>query len=466
MNHSELNASLEQDSATRPSVRRYGVLFWLCLAAAISYACRNGLGVAESTIRTELGLTKEMTGLIMALFLVPYALAQIPGGWLADRLGSRRAIPLCAVGWSCATLGMGLSFGGWMLAAASFANGLFQAGLFPACTNTFSKWFPFNRRAVASGWLASSMSLGSAAASAVAALLVEEIGWRWAFAIFGTTGIVWAAGFRRSFRDRPEDDLRVNAAELSVIRQPVQMSSTISPLVPRPVDRAVWLALLFSPATWFICGQQFCRAGGQIFFSSWFPTYLQEARGVSVTKSGFLNSLPLCAIVVGSLAGGLVSDWVLTVTGSRRWARQGVASSCMLVCAAFVFASSSIRDPLLAVLVVSAGTMFGAIGGPSAYAITIDMGGRHIAKLFGCMNMVGNLGAALIIQGVPWFLKWTDQWDQVVLMFGGLWLGAGLFWLLLNPNGDVFQYSLWRSAEPIVSGEEDSRQDAKTHRKP
>ena len=74
-----------------------------------------------------------------------------------------------------------------------------------------------------------------------------------------------------------------------------------------------------------------------------------------MVNSGFLNSLPLFAIVTGSLAGGMVSDWVLTVTGSRRWARQGVASSCMLICSVFVLAASTIRDPLLAVGVIPGG---------------------------------------------------------------------------------------------------------------
>lgn len=432
---------------------RYVVLAWLCLAAAISYACRNGLGVAESTIRGELGLSKDAMGLIMALFFVPYALGQIPGGWLADRLGSRHAITIAAVGWSLATLGMGLAQGLVLLATAWFVNGVFQAGLFPACTNTFARWFPATRRAVASGWLASFMSLGSAAASAIAATLVEEIGWRWAFALFGVSGLIWVAGFRRAFRDQPEDDPRVSAEELQVIRGPAPTvplptssptsSSTSSPSA-EPGGSTIWLMLLTSPATWFICSQQFCRAGGQIFFSTWFPTYLQEARGVSVLKSGFLNSLPLCAIVSGSLLGGIVSDWVLTWTGSRRLARQGVASSCMLACAAFVFASAWVESPVMAVVVISAGTLLGAIGGPAAYAITMDMGGKHVAKLFGSMNMVGNFGAAFISLGVPQFLKWSGHWDPVLWFFGGLWLCAGLFWLALNPNGDVFQYSLRR----------------------
>ena len=439
---------------SRPSVQRYVVLGWLCLAAAISYACRNVLGVCESTVRAEffgsdasLDSSKQAMGFVMSLFFVPYALGQIPGGWFADRVGSRVSISLCAVGWSCATLLMGLSTGIWLLAILYLFNGLFQAGLFPACTKSLSRWFPSNRRAVASGGLASAMSLGSAAASAIAGLLLNQIGWRGAFLIFGTTGLIWVVCFFRWFRDRPEDDPRVNSEELILIRGPeVKVAPDVAGS-EQESERAVWWALLLSPATWFICGQQFCRAGGQIFFSTWFPTYLQEARSISVEISGLLNSLPILALVVGALSGGLISDWVLTVTGSRRAARQGVASTCMVICAISVFISSSIGNSLAAVLVISAGMLFAAIGGPAAYAITIDMGGRHIAKLFGCMNMVGNLGAIVIPIIVPKLLNQHGQWNNVLVMFCVLWGSAGLFWLLLNPNGTVFQQSLWRNRQ-------------------
>jgi hypothetical protein len=72
------------------------------------------------------------------------------------------------------------------------------------------------------------------------------------------------------------------------------------------------------------------------------------------------------------------------------------------------------------------------------------MGGKHVSKLFACMNMVGNLGSGSIILAVPYFLKQTQQWESVLYMFSGLWLAAGVFWMLLNPNGDVFRYSLLR----------------------
>lgn len=422
-----------------PTSTRYIVLGWLCLAAAISYICRLSIGVAESTIRADLGLTKEMMGFVMSLFYLPYALAQIPGGWLSERWGSRRSIPLLAVGWSAATAALSAAFALPMLIAAWLTNGFFQAGLFPCCTRTIAKWFPLDRRAVASGTLASFMSLGGAIGSAVTGFLLVELGWRRTFAIFSTLGMAWAVGFWFWFREEPDQHSRVNEAELALIRR------NVGPPASQPsADAAPWLALLASPATWCICGQQFCRAAGSMFFGSWFATYLQQAHNVSIEFSGVLNSLPQIALIVGYFLGGMVSDWVLSRTGSRRLARQGIASTCMFVCATFVLIAYFLRRPVSAVLTISAGTLFAAIGGPSAYAITIDMGGRHLAKLFSCMNMVGNLGAALFIFGTPWFLRQTGQWDAVMLTFGGLWICAGIFWLLLNPNGDIFEQTWWR----------------------
>ena len=79
-----------------------------------------------------------------------------------------------------------------------------------------------------------------------------------------------------------------------------------------------WLALFSSPALWWICGQQAFRAAGYVFFTSWFATYLQETRGVSIARSGFLNMLPLLAVVAAGMLGGALSDRLLKRTGQPR----------------------------------------------------------------------------------------------------------------------------------------------------
>jgi sugar phosphate permease len=421
------------------------VLALLCLAASIAYICRQSMAVAESTIREEFGIDKATMGWVMSLFFLPYAFGQIPGGVLCEKLGNRRTLPLLATGWSLATAAMSLSGGAGLLIAAFMANGLFQAGLFPGCTRAIASWFPSDRRAFASGTLASLMSLGGALGSAAMGLLLGRMGWRFTFVLFGSLGLVWALEFLSWFRDDPSQHRRVNEGELALIKR---RSGAAAAADAAPEPGTPWMSLLASPATWFICGQQFCRAAGQIFFGSWFATYLQEARGVSIKASGLLNSLPQLSLIVGALLGGMVSDWVLSRTGSRRLARQAVASTCMFLCASFVALAYSLANPLLAVLTISAGLLLAAVGGPSAYAITIDMGGRHLAKLFSCMNMVGNIGAGLFIIGVPWFLRITNSWNTVLITFGGLYVAAGIFWLLLNPNGDIFQQS-WKKEREV-----------------
>jgi hypothetical protein len=157
--------------------------------------------------------------------------------------------------------------------------------------------------------------------------------------------------------------------------------------------------------------------------------------------------LPLLALVAGSLIGGAASDYVLRATGSRWLARSGVAGVSMIVCSAFIGLAFFIRDPTWAAVVISIGMFGSAVGGPCAYSITIDMGGRHVATLFGAMNMIGNLGAMTFIRVVPMFQQWTGSWDAVLLLFNAICIAAAVCWLMLNPTGTVFDQSLLRRSE-------------------
>jgi nitrate/nitrite transporter NarK len=194
---------------------------------------------------------------------------------------------------------------------------------------------------------------------------------------------------------------------------------------------------------WCICGQQFFRAAGYMFFTSWFATYLQEARGVTITTSGVLTMLPLLSVVAGSLAGGVVSDAVLRHTSSMRLARQAVAGCSLALCAVLTLSAYFFTDALAAVLIISAGSFFAAVAGPCGYTITIDMGGEHVPTVNSVMNMCGNLGAMLFPLGVPWLLRETGSWNTVLLSFGALYIAAAFCWWRLRPEGTVFAQALW-----------------------
>src|SRR6185369_867017 len=447
--------STSDPANARPTKTRFLVLASLCAAAALAYVSRNAIAVAESTVRGDLGLTKQQSGWLMSAFFFSYALCSIPAAQFGQRIGSRRALPIFATVWSVATAATALVSGLGGFLAARIGQGIAQSGLFPTTTVTVAKWFPLTGRAFATGALGSFMSLGGALCAWLTGVLLEVFeprvapGWNWrlTFLLFAVPGIIWALWFWWWFRDDPEDHPAVNEAELQLIqgeqttkaeptRQKNQGTGTARP--------TPWLALFSSPALWWLCGQQTFRAAGYMFFTSWFATYLQETRGVSIAHSGFLNMLPLIVVVAAGLIGGGLSDWLLKRTASRDVARRWMSMGSLLACAGLTFWALVIEDALTAVLVISAGSFFAALASPCAYAMTIDMGGSHVATVNATMNMMGNLGAWVFPIVVPWLLVRFGNWDAVLVVFGALFVVGALFWLLLKPEGTIVEQALCR----------------------
>src|SRR5688572_8854731 len=227
----------------RPTKTRFLVLAWLCAAAALAYLSRNAIAVAESTVRGDLGLTKQQSGWLMSAFFFSYALCSIPAAQFGQRLGPRRALPLFATVWSVATAVTAFVGGLGGFLAARILQGVAQSGLFPTATLTVAKWFPLTGRAFATGALGSFMSLGGALCAWLTGVLLEVFeprvaaGWNWrlTFLIFSIPGIIWALWFWCWFRDEPGEHRSVNGAELQVIREDrAATAEPAQPLTPTP----------------------------------------------------------------------------------------------------------------------------------------------------------------------------------------------------------------------------------------
>src|SRR5262249_12024484 len=97
------NALESPPIAVRPTRVRYVVL-WLTVAAyVITYMDRSVIASAALDMREELGFSLVTMSWILASFRLTYSLFQIPGGWLGDRIGPRRALTLIVTWWSLFT---------------------------------------------------------------------------------------------------------------------------------------------------------------------------------------------------------------------------------------------------------------------------------------------------------------------------------------------------------------------------
>jgi sugar phosphate permease len=416
---------------------------WLCGVTAIAYIHRSCLAIPADVISRDLGLSKTQMGDVMGGFSVVYALSQIPAGWLGDRWGSRRALPLYAGVWSLATGSIGMAVGMVSMMASQVTNGLAQAGVFPCSANTLSKWFPVSRRAFPLGLTGCFQSLGVITANnLMAAWLLAEMSWRLVFPLVSILGFVWAAGFYLWFRDRPSEHFGVNPEELKLIHEDASEGTIEEGILPQLSEKPLptpWMEILTSPTMGLICGQQFFRAAGYVFYLTWFPTYLIETRGVELSELGFLASLPPAAFVIAGPLGGALSDWIQIRTGNRRLSRQLLACTCMMLCSLLFLAAYFIEAAYPAVLVITIGSFFAALGSPPGNVVTIDLSGRHVAAVYSTMNMAGNAGAAICPSVVGRLVDWTGNWDHVLLFFVGLYVAVSICWMFLNPNRPIFR---------------------------
>ena len=76
---------------------------------------------------------------------------------------------------------------------------------------------PLGQRSLSCGILAAGMQLGAIVASGLTGLLLEPLGWRWVFIGFALPSLLWTVGFYLRFRNHPQQDERVNSAELALI---------------------------------------------------------------------------------------------------------------------------------------------------------------------------------------------------------------------------------------------------------
>jgi ACS family D-galactonate transporter-like MFS transporter len=91
-------------TSARPSQRltsntRWKVFFLLWVLVVINFIDRASLSIALPMISDEFQLSPEATGWILSSFFWTYALAQIPGGWLIDRVGPRKVVVWSATLW-------------------------------------------------------------------------------------------------------------------------------------------------------------------------------------------------------------------------------------------------------------------------------------------------------------------------------------------------------------------------------
>ncbi|MGG1948221.1 MFS transporter [Trinickia sp. NRRL B-1857] len=417
--------------------RSTGTLRWrivACLIAPMTTVMtldRAAMSVAAPVVQKELGLSLVDMSLILTIYFWAYALGQIPAGRVAERIGPRRVLFVTSVAWSVimAVTPLRATFG-WLLGCRALLGGA-QSADWSSGIVALKRWFPSRERATSNGWLLAGLYLGPIVSAPLSAWIIGQAGWRALFGVYGALGLLLGLAWWYGYRDEPRRHPWISRAEAEYIAAGRDEEQTEA--------RAQWMTFFRAPRFWVFGIQYFLLVLIQSFYTTWLPTYLMKARGLSLQAMGIQASLPWGAVVIAVYVAGIVCDRVHRRTRSLWYARVPIAMAGFVLGALGMFAAAraSSAPSAVAWLCLS----FAAVGfvQVTVWSTAQDLGGGHAGVMSGWTNL---WGAAANVAGpitMAFAVRMTGTWSAA-LALNALAAACGtVLWLFLRPDRPLFQ---------------------------
>lgn len=374
--------------SARTTQRWFPMLALVAIATMVNYLDRTVLGIAAPYLTKELGLTAASLGVVFSAFSWSYALLQIPGGIFLDRYGTRVTYTLALTLWSAFTAAMGVVGSLAGLVATRIGVGTFEAPCFPANSRILATWFPQQERARANSIYSVGQYAGIAFLSVPLFWITQQFGWRSLFLLAGGFGLALGLTFWWVYRE-PSESTAVNAAELAHIDAGGGGEYRGAP-VSFSLSQVAWLLRHRQ-----VLGASLGQFGGnstQVFFVTWFPTYLVTARGMDFLKAGTMAMLPYIGASIGVLVAGQLSDYLLKRTGSANLARKLPIVGGMLLASTIVAANFVPADANLLVVAIMSVAFFGQGMTNLGWTVISDVAPKELIGLTaGIFNFSANL---------------------------------------------------------------------------
>lgn len=412
---------------------RYFILLMLFFVTTLNYADRATLSMAAPAIRHDLAMDAVTMGYTFSAFGWSYAALQVPGGWTLDKFGSRLVYGCGLFLWSFFTLLQGMT--GFIAGLSAFAMlfglrflmGAAEAPAFPANSRITAMWFPTHERGFASAIFNSAQYFALAAFNPFMGWLLVTFGWRHVFFTMGIVGMMMALVWFKVIRD-PKHHTGVNQAELDYIQSGGGLAnvgdmkmeikwSYVRELITNRMLLGVYLG-------------QFCLNTITWFFLTWFPTYLVQAKGMSILKVGIIAAIPAIAGFAGGLLGGYVSDRLLvrgwTLTAARKTPIIiGLILSGSIIMANYVTAEWVVIG-VMSLAFFSKG--FGALG----WVVVSDTSPKEMLGLSGgIFNFAGNIASIVTPIVIGYIINVTHSFNGALLFIGSMGILGALSYLFI-----------------------------------
>jgi ACS family glucarate transporter-like MFS transporter len=425
--------------AAKRSRVRLLIVTMLFLVTTVNYADRATLSIAGAALAKELSLNPIALGYIFSAFGWSYVIAQVPGGWLLDRYGSKWVYAVGILVWSLFTLMQGLV--GFLTGATAVTVlfslrllvGLAEAPSFPANARIVAAWFPSNERGTASAFFNSGQYFATVIFAPLMGWIAHDFGWRYVFYVMGSLGILVGLIWIKTISG-PNDHPGINEAEFDYIRDGGALVDLDGPNDERAAGSGPkWdyiRQLLSNRMMLGIYIGQFCINTLTYFFLTWFPVYLVKERGLSILQAGFVATLPALCGFIGGVLGGVISDAILHKTGSLTMARKIPIVGGMLLSMAII--GCNYVDGQALVIGFMALAFFGKGIGALGWAVVSDTSPKEAGGVSGGLfNTFGNLSSITTPIIIGYILAATGSFNGALVFVGANALVAAIAYLAI-----------------------------------
>ncbi len=160
------------------------------LAAATFVVFFQGYMVAPiiPTLSSTFGSSIQTVGLIVPAYLIPYGIATLAYGILADRIGIHRVMFASLAAFAALTMLTATAQSIEQLALWRMVTGIGASGVVPLALALVGRLYPYEKRGRPLGWLFGAMAGGMAFGSPLGAMIVPLVGWQGLFVVVGVAG--------------------------------------------------------------------------------------------------------------------------------------------------------------------------------------------------------------------------------------------------------------------------------------
>lgn len=430
--------------------RRYVVATMAFFGFCNVYALRVNMSVAIVAMTTnytyiENGTEKfrqdypwslEVQGLVLSSFFYGYIMTQIPGGWLATRIGGRKLFGI-GVGMTALVTLLTPALASanlYLLVLGRVVEGLFEGVTYPSIHALWSHWAPPLERSRLATIAFSGSYFGTVISLPISGMLAEYMGWPYIFYLFGILALMWCAAWWYIVAEIPQADRRITDAELEYIRSSIGPSANhIKVNVDPP-----WKRFLTSLPVWAIMIAHFSENWGFYTLLTELPTFMKDVLKFDLKDAGLLAALPYLVMGITVQVGGFLADWLrtqghLTTTQVRKLCNCG-AFVCQTL---FLLAVAHSTTPSAVVASLTVAVGFGGFAWAGFSVNHLDIAPQFASILMGLSNTVATLPGMFspLLTGHLVQDKTPEEWQAVFYIAGGVYLAGAVFYGLFA-SGD------------------------------